>query len=474
MTFKVALIRIIEIYSFKCVKMQPNKVSVNNMAESASLTIQQIFEARAKWRASNTVTLPADIINKINDIRMEVKSGATADGWHMAGAGKSGHGRHGGGSHHYGPGSGSGSGSGRNNYDRKYNGGGGGAGGGGWNQRNQFRDRDRDRGRYHQPQHTTPDVPINVIKPSTGTRFYNSATQGQSTGESFAKVLATTVPSSPKKESLTALEQLSQTLTAGSSASSDHTKGPTRFKQYKPKFTNSDYAEDDSPESKMLLNIQQAINKLVDENYQSLKRLLLNFLNLGHGNSYLPKFMKMIFNSAIRDKVHCHLFAKILYEMSQEYSFLQTEMNTKYDEFVSTIFNNIEPVYSTDSIDVSNEKIANSEMRKGYSQFITELLKFNVIEDTYFLNIVQLIINTIKTQAVDKKYATSIVECAECLKTIVEVIITPDVDSYKRIKKIIIDTHMDTFKELSNSSPGRPGIIPKAEFAIMDICDMLA
>ncbi len=68
-------------------KMQKNKVGITNMAESAPLTIQQVFDGRPKWRATNTAPLTDDIKRVINEIRMEVNSGATADGWNMAGAG---------------------------------------------------------------------------------------------------------------------------------------------------------------------------------------------------------------------------------------------------------------------------------------------------------------------------------------------------------------------------------------------------
>ncbi len=437
--------------------MQQNIIRGINMAEvPKATTIQQIFDARATWRTSNIAPLSDNYIRIINEIRTEVKSGATADGWYMAGAGKSAHGRgptnhrsHGGG------GGGAGGNYGRNNYDKRQ---------GGWQQRQSFQ--------KAAPPPQQRDVVVKSEPVSVQSRFYNS-------GASFAKMAAAPVAApvvapvaapvaAPVETVKSKLEQLQLSNTAAGEVKKS---GPQVFKQYKPRFTNSEYVEDDSPESKMLLNIQAAINKLVEDNYENLKRLLRNFLSLDDKNTYLSKFMKMIFNSAIRDKVHCHLFAKLLYEMSQDYSFLQTEMNAKYEQFVSTIFNKVEPIYETDTIDARNEKNANKEMRLGYSQFITELLKYNVIEDRYFLDIIQQIINTIDTQSADAKYTTSVVECTECLKTIIQTIGQDKTyESYTRIKSAIQTDYLPTIKSLSTVK--RPGMMPRAQFALMDVCDL--
>ncbi len=422
-----------------------------NMAEvPKATTIQQIFDARKSWRTSNIVPLSGDYIRIIDEIRKEVKSGATADGWYMAGAGKTAQGR-GPTNHRSHGGGGAGGNYGRNNYEKKQ---------GGWQQRQSY-----------QKSVSTPqqrDVVIKSEPVSVQSRFYNS-------GASFAKMAAAPVvapvvaPVAASVETVKSkLEQLQETNMASGEVKKS---GPPVFKQYKPRFTNSEYVQDDSPESKMLLNIQAAINKLVEDNYDNLKRLLRNFLSLDDKNTYLSKFMKMIFNSAIRDKVHCHLFAKLLYEMSQEYSFLQTEMNAKYDQFISTIFNKIEPIYETDTVDVRNEKNANKEMRQGYSQFITELLKYNVIEDRYFLDIISQIINTIDTQSNEAKYTTSVVECTECLKTIIQTIGQDKTyESYIRIKSAIQTDYLKTIKSLSEVK--RPGMMPRAQFALMDVCDL--
>jgi hypothetical protein len=448
--------------------MQQNNMRGINMAEvPKATTIQQIFDARATWRTSNIMPLSDNYIRIIDVIRTEVKSGATADGWYMAGAGKSAHGRVPTNHRSYGGGAGgAGGGSvfsktgdqtrgGRNNYDKKQ---------GGWQQRQPYQ--------KSGPIAPKQDVVIKSEPVSVQSRFYNSSA-------SFAKMAATAAPVAapvvapvaiPVETVKSKLEQLQETNMASGEIKKS---GPPVFKQYKPRFTNSEYVQDDSPESKMLLNIQAAINKLVEDNYENLKRLLRNFLALDDKNTYLSKFMKMIFNSAIRDKVHCHLFAKLLYEMSQDYSFLQTEMNAKYDQFISTIFNKIEPVYETDTVEVRNEKNANKEMRLGYSQFITELLKYNVIEDRYFLDIISQIINTIDTQSADAKYTTSVVECAECLKTIIQTIGQDKTyESYMRIKSAIQTDYLKTIKSLSEVK--RPGMMPRAQFALMDVCDLFA
>ena len=434
------------------------------MAESTQLTIQQVFEARHKWRAASIAPLSPELIRTINEIRAEVKSSqmGRTEGSRFGSDFKSGHGRQESNQNSF---RGNGKPQGRNThgYDKKYNGhsGGGGAGGGSWNQGS----------RWSKPEHSQPYVPTvpATMEPTSVKKlvFYNSA---------LPKVETTTPAVSAEevvKPEKTALELSIEKMAA--TPKDDSIKSHVR-QQLKPRFTNSDIVKDNSPHEIMLLQIQLAINKLVDTNYDHLKRLLRSFLRLGHDNEYLKRFMGMIFSSAVRDHVNCHLFAKLLYEMSQEHVFLQTEMNNKYDEFISSFFRNIEPVYPTDTLDVSDIKLRNDEKRRGYSQFITELLKFNVIEDTYFLNIIKQIIDTIEVQSKDIKYKKSIIECTICLNTIMEVLYgTNDYESYNRIRAIIKDTYNDVLKKMSNlSSLYGPGMSKQGALTILNICDLFA
>lgn len=464
--------------------MQQNKIRVTNMAESAPMTIQQVFEARPKWRSASTAPLTGDILRMIDEIRMEVKSGATADGWHMANSGKgapttgrtSGFQKHGG--------------SGLRNTTNTVSKGHSGGGAGGWShsQRQNTPGRnynDKQHGSFHHTASRPPvgggagtwstprEAPTHSESQTTRTNAWTSEAPSATKRMTFYNS-AIPVDTTPAKVSAAPpVEVLPKHEPAIMPAPVATAPVSPVKKTNRSRFTNSDIVKDNSPRETMLLQIQFAINKLTEDNYDHLKRLLVNFLKLGQ-NEYLTRCMGIIFNSALTEPKHGALFAKLLFEMSQEFVFLQSEINLKYEEFISTIFKNIEPAYDTDTLDESNKKLINKDKRKNYSKFITELLKFNVIEDTYFLEIIKQIIDTIHDQSTNSKFKNSIHECGICLKTIVNVLcVTNDVESYKRIRTTIKEIHYATLKEMSAGPAFGQGFTKSAGFTLLDICDQL-
>ncbi len=422
--------------------MQKNKVGITNMAESAPLTIQQVFDGRPKWRTTNTAPLSDEIKRVINEIRMEVNSGATADGWHMAGAGKPG------------PHSGHGYPS-RGGYSPR------GGGGSGPQQRGYYNNTHGARPSSHydssrKQQQTYDRKPISQTYSNTGSgdvpaaggskkwTFYNSAVG--------APAPASTPVSAPAPAPAPA---------------------PMPRRLNHSRFTNSNLVKDETPRERMFLQLNLQINKLANDNYDHLKKQVTNFLKLGE-DEYLTRCTEIIFNAALSDKDHCELFAKLLFELSQEFTFLQSRINAKYDEFISSIFSDIQPVFDTDSLEVSNKKLIKEEKRRNYSQFITELLKFNVIEDVYFLNIVKQIIDTIRDQSTDDKYKKSVYECAVCLKKIVKILCnTNEIMSYNRIRNSIKDTYYEILNDMSRGPAFGPGITKMAGFSMLEICELL-
>ena len=411
------------------------------MAESAPLTIQQVFDGRSKWRTTNTAPLTDDIKRVITDIRMEVNSGATADGWHMVGAGKTGPPP----GHGYPPRGG--------NYQSR--------GGGSGSQRGYYnthgKQDSRSSSHYDSSRRQTQTYdrkPISQTYSNSGSgdnpaaggskklTFYNSATVAPAPVAAPAPV-PTPVPAPMPKRS------------------------------NQSRFTNSNLVKDETPRERMFLQLNLQINKLANDNYDHLKKQVTNFLKLGE-DEYLTRCTEIIFNAALSDKDHCELFAKLLFELSQEFTFLQSRINAKFDEFISTIFSDIQPVYDTDPLDVSNKKLIKEEKRRNYSQFITELLKFNVIDDVYFLNIVKQIIDTIRDQSTDDKYKKSVYECAVCLKKIVKTLCnTNEITSYNRIRKSIKDTYHGILTEMSGGPTFGPGVTKMAGFSLLEICEQL-
>lgn len=226
---------------------------------------------------------------------------------------------------------------------------------------------------------------------------------------------------------------------------------------------------EETVEETIMNKIRAKMNKLSKTTYEDTKESLQIILD-GDETDFLSDFIKEIFNRAAKDTLFCGLYAKLLHELAYEH--LRKEMRNIFNNYVK-VFDEVgkTPDIGTEDYMKFIEAQDAKRHRKGYSQFISELVKLGEIETDSFINIVITIVKSIdeirKIGSEENKLLCD--EYADCLKILCNVgcnILKEETslipDSIIMLKNII----------RKGAETERPGMSKKAQFAILDVTDL--
>jgi ribosomal protein L15 len=253
------------------------------------------------------------------------------------------------------------------------------------------------------------------------------------------------------------------------------------YKRYESRFKNSEQNVESTIVNTIILG---KLNKFSPQNYVEVYEFLSEILATGECD-FLADFMKLIFTKAATEETFCPLYARLLKELSSKYTFLLTEMDDLYKKFLD-IFEEIEDddtTTNTSAINKRNEK----KYRLGYSQFLAELLKQNVMDvNAFYITIEQIIKQIdIQTKKINKTHV--IEEYADCLIRILKVLkntpntVPTDPTSTNtncenkcfELKVRVRETLRDKMQELTRKSDDRPSLNNKVRFTMMDCTDAI-
>ena len=249
-----------------------------------------------------------------------------------------------------------------------------------------------------------------------------------------------------------------------------HPKYVSKFKK------NSDKVED------TILNkiILGKLNKFSELNYDEIKEFITHIIDSGQ-TDMIKCFMKLVFEKAASEEIFCPLYAKLLSELSSRYPVLLSEMANLYSVYME-IF---EEVVDTKAENYNEVCLRNVEKkyRRGYSQFLAELIKYSVIDTDIFMKTVIKIITQIENNIKILEAIKINEEYGDCLMKIMKAI---QEDSYggddiDLTKRTMIETIRQSLKvdiinriqHLSVRNTEYKGISNKARFTFLDVYESI-
>ena len=189
--------------------------------------------------------------------------------------------------------------------------------------------------------------------------------------------------------------------------------------------------------------------------------------------------MKLVFEKAASEEIFCPLYAKLLSELSLQYPVLLTEMANLYSQYMD-IFEEIVEVDSETYNDMCKRN-TEKKYRRGYSQFLAELIKHNVIDIDTFVKIITKIISQVERNIMNSNSTKLIEEFADCLMKIIKAI-----QSYKshndstdtehiiyKIRYILKERFEERIKPLSVRTPDMSGLSNKSRFTFLDLYEAI-
>jgi hypothetical protein len=186
--------------------------------------------------------------------------------------------------------------------------------------------------------------------------------------------------------------------------------------KYVSKFKKSSDRVEDTILNTILLG---KLNKFSELNYGEIKEFITHIIDSGQ-TDMMKCFMKLVFEKAACEEVFCPLYAKLLSELSAKYPILLTEMANLYSVYMS-IFEEVPENKAENYNEVCKQNVE-KKYRRGYSQFLAELIKHDVIDKDVFIKTINTIICQIENNIKVKDAIKLNEEYADCMMKIMNAI----------------------------------------------------
>jgi hypothetical protein len=254
----------------------------------------------------------------------------------------------------------------------------------------------------------------------------------------------------------------------GNGAWHESSDGFRPHQKYVSKFKKTTGKVEDTILNTILLG---KLNKFSQPNYIEIKEFITHIIASGQ-TDMMKCFMKLVFEKAASEEVFCPLYAKLLSELSADYPVLLTEMANLYSQYME-IFEEV-PEHQTETYQEMCKRNVEKKYRRGYSQFLAELIKHNVVDQETFMKIITTIIRQVEINLTNKESVKLIEEFADCFMKIVKAIRAQDPsseeDTLHIIRQILKSEFSDRIKPFTIS---QSGLSNKARFTFLDIYESI-
>ena len=233
-----------------------------------------------------------------------------------------------------------------------------------------------------------------------------------------------------------------------------------------PKFSSAAVKSSGETEDRILAKVKGKINKLGPMNYEATKTFMQQILDSDE-TEFLDEFMKFIFQKAATESAFCPLYAKLLHELADQFTHLRVVMTNIFRDYTA-IFVEVEttPDVGTEDYKAFVQALERKKFRRGYSQFVAELVKLGEADLDAFSELVQQIVSVLETSYTSSTNTLICEEYIDCLANMCNS--APKIlsnaswsDGVKgRLQKLTKIPRSDA-----------PGLTNKGRFALMDLVD---
>jgi hypothetical protein len=221
-------------------------------------------------------------------------------------------------------------------------------------------------------------------------------------------------------------------------------------------------------EDRILTRVKGKINKIGHSTYDATKTFMQQILN-SEETEFLDEFMKFVFQKAATESAFCPLYARLLHELADEFAHIRTVMTTLFRDYIN-IFKMVEssPDVGTADYAAFVEAQERKKFRRGYSQFVAELVKHGEADAADFATLITQIVSVIESIQCDSTKTLLSEEYIDCLSNMCRsassILKTADWFPALRVRVEVL---------ASKPKAEVPGLTNKARFALMDLCDCI-
>ena len=223
-------------------------------------------------------------------------------------------------------------------------------------------------------------------------------------------------------------------------------------------------------EERILAKVKGKINKLGPSTYDATKTFMQQILDSDE-TDFLDDFMKFVFQKAATESAFCPTYARLLHELADEFTHLRDVMRTLFRDY-TVIFTEVEPTAPDPSSESYKEFVESQErkkFRRGYSQFVAELVKLGEVDLEAFRTLIFQIVAVIESFQADEGKKQLSEEYIDCLSNMCKSS-SPILIAHAWSADIL--TRLSAL--VSTPAASLSGFTPKARFALMNLKDYAA
>ena len=152
-------------------------------------------------------------------------------------------------------------------------------------------------------------------------------------------------------------------------------------------------------EDRMLARVKGKINRIGHSTFEPTKVFKQQILS-GDDTDFLDELMKFIFSKASTEPAYCPLYARLIHELADEFAHFRVVIRTIFNEYIG-VFREVDAGTEPDPGSADYEAFKNAQERKrerrGYSQFVAELVKLGEADVSAFETLLNAIVGVIET-----------------------------------------------------------------------------
>jgi hypothetical protein len=236
------------------------------------------------------------------------------------------------------------------------------------------------------------------------------------------------------------------------------------------RFSSAAVKATENVEDRILAKVKGKINKIGHSTYVATKTFMQQILDSDE-TEFLDEFMQFVFQKAATESTFCPLYARLLHELADEFGHLRTVMVKLFRDYVN-IFTEVEaapPDEGSESYHAFVEAQGRKKFRRGYSQFVAELVKLGEVDVVDFGRLIMQIVSVLEAHHTNAAKTLLCEEYIDCLANMCTsapaVLCAADWSPAIRIRLEVIS---------KKPNAAVPGLTNKCRFAIMDLVDASA
>ena len=230
-----------------------------------------------------------------------------------------------------------------------------------------------------------------------------------------------------------------------------------------PKFSSAGVKAMDV-EDRMLARVKGKINRIGYSTYDATKVFMEQILS-SDDTEFLDELMKYVFQKAATESSFCPLYAKLIHELADEFVHFRKVMVNLFRDYTA-IFSEVTtaPDPGTESYRAFVEAQERKKFRRGYSQFVAELVKMGEVDNTAFANLIQQIVTVLETIHTDANNSLLCEEYIDCLANMCK-----SASGILRVASWAPEVKVRLAALTALPKASVPGFTNKGRFALMDL-----